>query len=131
MAKKNEFFLFRWFKRAFMGSDQEIKDIMPPVFRGEHVDLYEVLIIRLLATIVMSAYYKEGTNYASKRLSYLENIRESGCYTDIVSTYLDKFHERFDLFSSEHPFATSTTFLSDLTHLIVQLPPPSMEGVAP
>lgn len=83
---------------------QEIKDIMPPVFRGEHVDLYEVLIIRLLATIVMSAYYKEGTNYASKRLSYLENIRESGCYTDIVSIYLDKFHDRFDLFSSEHPF---------------------------
>ncbi len=28
MAKKNEFFLFRWFKRAFNGPDQEIRDIM-------------------------------------------------------------------------------------------------------
>ncbi len=28
MAKKNEFFLFRWFKRAFLGSGQEVRDIM-------------------------------------------------------------------------------------------------------
>ena len=26
MAKNNEFFLFRWFKRAFHGSDQEVRD---------------------------------------------------------------------------------------------------------
>ena len=28
MAKNNEFFLSRWFKRAFLGSDREVKDIM-------------------------------------------------------------------------------------------------------
>lgn len=28
MAKNNEFFLFRWFKRSFHGSDQEVRDIM-------------------------------------------------------------------------------------------------------
>lgn len=83
---------------------EKIQDILPPVFRGEQLYFYYAILIHFLTTVIMSAYYKEDNGYAAKSLRYIEKLKESGLYSDTIKTYLDRYHDRFDLFSTEHPF---------------------------
>ncbi len=82
----------------------KIEDILPPVIRHDEVDLYYVLVMKLLTTIVMSAYYKQETGYAARNLRYLDRIKEQGLYNDVIEKYLEKYHDRFDLLSETQPF---------------------------
>lgn len=90
-------------RKAFEDAEQ-IKGILPPVFRGDEISFYYSLIIRFLSHILMSAYYKENTGYASADRRYLKGLYENGIYSDILRDYLDKYEDRFDILSEEYPF---------------------------
>lgn len=93
-----------------IGIRQALKDaslisgILSPVFRHEAISIYEVPVYKLLSTIVMSAYYKPETKFASKNLRYLETLKTEGLYSKVVEKYLDSFGSRFDIYSEQHPF---------------------------
>ena len=81
-----------------------IKDILAPTFRSDKIQLHKVAVYRLLETIVMSAYFKEETKFAANSGDYLDDLKEQGLYTNAIKGYLDRFYDRFDLFSETHPF---------------------------
>ena len=88
---------------------EKIRDVLPPVFRREQIYLYYVVVIKLLSTIVMSAYYKEETHYAAKNARYLDKLLEEGIYSDVIKDYLQKWHDRFDIYDEDHPFLQNVT----------------------
>lgn len=90
-------------RKAFMDADK-IFDITSPVFHKDRAYIYDVLVYKLLASIVMSAYYKEETGYASKNLVYRDELISGDLYNDVIKAYLDKYEDRFDLYSETHPF---------------------------
>lgn len=95
----------------------QIKDILPPVFRGDTAYIYYVLVIKLLTTIIMSAYYKEEIGFASKNLRYLEELRANGVYSDVIKNYLEKYHDRFDILSDTHPFLQNIALKSEFDNV--------------
>lgn len=90
-------------RQALMDATQ-IKDILPPKFRKDTIYLHKVAVYRLLETIVMGAYFKKDTEYAAQDTDYLDELEDQGLYTDVVKNYIDRFYDRFDLFSETHPF---------------------------
>ena len=83
---------------------ENIRDIKAPVFRGDVADIYDVLVYKLLTTIIMAAYFKKENKYAAQNSRYLEILRQDGIYSEEVQRYLAKFEDRFDIFSDTHPF---------------------------
>ena len=81
-----------------------IKDLEAPQFREDTVHFYYMLPIRLIATIIESAYFKKETCYAAANRDYVNTLYNDGLYTDVVKRYLEKYHDRFDLFAEKHPF---------------------------
>lgn len=80
-----------------------IDDILAPSFRRDTMHIYYIPTLRLLTTIVMAAYFKPEQDFASRNFKYLRKF-ENGIYTDIIRDYLYKFHDRFDVLSSDYPF---------------------------
>lgn len=78
-----------------------IDDILAPSFRRDTMHIYYIPTLRLLTTIVMASYFKPEQDFASRNFKYLRRF-ENGIYTDVIKEYLDKFHDRFDVLSSEY-----------------------------
>ena len=89
-----------------------ILDILPPVFKGTKFDLYEMVVLRLLSTIIMSAYFKKWNendskieeSYAAATPFYLDDLSKNGFNTESMCRYFEEFGDRFDLYSEDHPF---------------------------
>ena len=99
-------------RKAFKDAKQ-IEKILPPVFRRNEIDYFCYTITKLLSTIVMSAYYKKETNFASKNRLYLEDLYKNGIYSDVLRDYLDKYEDRFDILSETHPFLQNILIKKD------------------
>ena len=90
--------------RKIFEDAEKIKEVKTPVFRGESLHLYKMLAVRFLSAVVMSAYYKEETGFAAKTLDYTEELKKNGLYSDVIQNYLDRWYDRFDLYSDQYPF---------------------------
>lgn len=89
---------------------QIIDDILAPSFRRDTMHIYYIPTLRLLTTIVMAAYFKPEQDFASRNFKYLRKF-ENGIYTDAIKEYLDRFHDRFDVLSADHPFLQNKDIL--------------------
>ena len=89
---------------------EKIDDIIPPTFRRDTATIYYVPLLRLLTTIVMSAYFKPEQNFASSNFKYLKKFQNT-IYTNVIKDYLDKWYDRFDILSKEHPFLQNKDIL--------------------
>ena len=96
--------------RQCLEDAENIDDIIPPTFRRDTATIYYVPLLRLLTTIVMSAYFKPEQNFASSNFKYLKKFQDT-IYTDVIKDYLDKWYDRFDILSKEHPFLQNKDIL--------------------
>ncbi len=88
--------------------DSNDLELIAPVFRNRRADIYKAGIEKFLTILVMSAYYKESTDYSSKDVYYCKDLKEKGLYTDVVEKYLNETYDRFDLYSETNPFLQNT-----------------------
>lgn len=82
--------------------DEDIKDLAVPVYHGFRCHPYTIPAYIFLPLIVMAAYFKPG-DFPAGNESYLKELADNGTYTETVKNYLEKYHDRFDLFG-DHPF---------------------------
>ena len=95
-------------RQAFQDAEI-IKTIETPTFHGTKVYIYDVPVMQLLTTILLSAYFKPETNFIAKDEYFQAIMLEDGEYdVSVVLSYLDKWQDRFNLFDEKYPFLQDT-----------------------
>ena len=90
-------------KEAFQNAEN-IRKLLPPVFRKQTCWIYEFSAIQFLATIFMAAHYKEENKFEAKNNDFLEKYEHQPLLDTTLESYFQKWHDRFNLFSETFPF---------------------------
>ena len=90
--------------REIYENSRNIKTVVPPVFFFFSYTLYMPVLYKFLSVVVMSAYFKTG-EYGNGNLNYIDDFWYSDkLLDDTLFEYLEKYYERFDIFSEKYPF---------------------------
>ena len=93
-------------------SDTDIEDLAVPVYHGTACHPYLTSAYMFLPVIVMASCFKPD-EFSAGNDSYLEELENDEIFTDTVKGYLEKYHDRFDLFG-ERPFLQDPELVDSL-----------------
>ena len=90
--------------RTLFKEAEQIKTLVTPNFHNTTIYLYDVPVMQFLTVLLLSAYFKPETNFQSGDKYFSKRILENGWDNSVISAYLDKWQDRFNLFDENYPF---------------------------
>ena len=100
-------------RQAFVDA-HKIREVLPPIMYSKKQFFAAFANIHLLAVITMAANYKPENRFAAKRYDIWEKQLAEGLDVKTILDYLDKYEDRFDIFSKIRPFLQNIRYADKL-----------------